>query len=188
MSNGVGPSLAQMQLEQGVNNNIKNQAAIAGSNPNMNPAMAARLMGQNVASLNQDASGQAGQLRLQEQMDAMRGALAARQAQGQAYGMAGNLMSNRGQLGLQGGSNYQDMAEMLAERDRQARMGLNASNQAGYNSGQQRRGEFWKNVASGIAGASGGGGAAGGGASATSAGMPQSNGIMPGGGPGLYNY
>lgn len=142
MGNGVGPSLAQMQLQQATNRNIQNQAGIAASNQGYNPAMAARLMGQNVAGMNQEAAGQSGQLRLQEQMDAMNQEIAARQAQGQAYGMAGNLYGNQAQLGLTGGANYQGMAEDLAEKERQAKIALETGQVAANDKAVGRRLEF----------------------------------------------
>lgn len=153
MQNGVGPSLAQMQLQQGVNRNIQNQAGIAASNPGMNPAMAARMMGQNVASLNQEGAGQAGQLRLNEQMDAISQLLAARQAQGQTYGMAGNMMQNRANMGMSGGMNYQSMAEQLAEQERAAKIALASGNQNAYETAMGRRLGFLSKAGQAVAGA-----------------------------------
>lgn len=167
MQNGVGPSLAQMQLQQGTNRNIQNQAGIAASNPGMNPAMAQRMMGQNVAGLNQEAAGQAGQLRLQEQMDAIGQLLAARQAQGQTYGMAGNMMQNRANMGMSGGMNYQNMAQMLAEQERAAQMARASGNQSAYEGAMGRRLGFLSKAGSAVAGAMGGGAAAGGASGST---------------------
>lgn len=146
MGNGQGPSLAQMQLQEGTNNNIQNQYGIAASNPNINPAMAMRVMGQNIAGLNQTAAGQSGQLRLQEQMDAMNKEIAARQAQGQGYGMAGDLMGNRASLSGNYGLNYADLAQKLAENERQGKIAFNTADQGAFNAGQTRRGEFWSKI------------------------------------------
>jgi len=154
MGQGKGPSLAQMQLEQATNRNIQNQAGIAASNQGYNPAMAARLMGQNVAGMNQEAAGQSGQLRLQEQMDAINQEIAAREAQGQAYGMAGNLMSNQANLGMQGGFNYQNMAQALAEQERAARMARESGNNSAYETAMGRRLGFLSKAGQAIAGAS----------------------------------
>lgn len=190
MRNGVGPSLAQMQLEQGTNRNIQNQMGLAASNQGFNPAMAARMAGQNIAGMNQDMAGQAGQLRLQEQMDAMQQEMAARGAQSNTTGMAGNLYGNQAQLGTAGGLNYQHMAEGLAESERAAKMAQATGNQAAYENAMSRRLNFLSKMGQ-AAGALATGGtslAATGASSATTAAMPQSNGIMPGGGPGLYNY
>ena len=167
MQNGVGPSLAQMQLQQGTNRNIQNQAGIAASNPGMNPAMAQRMMGQNIASLNQEGAGQAGQLRLQEQMDAISQLLAARQAQGQTYGMAGNMMQNRANMGMAGGMNYQNMAEQLAEQERAAQMAMASGNQAAYEGAMGRRLNFLSKAGQAVAGGMGGGAAAGGASGST---------------------
>lgn len=150
MSNGVGPSLAQMQLQDATNRNIQNQAGIAASNPGMNPAMAQRMMGQNVAGMNQQAAGQSGQLRLQEQMDAMGQLLAARQAQGQTYGAAGNLFGNTAQLGASAGMNYQNLGQQQAELDRQAMMKYNEMMAKLAQGQSDKLGSFFSKMGSGL--------------------------------------
>lgn len=150
-SMGQGPSLAQMQLQQATDANIANQAGIAASNPALNPAMAARTFGQNVGNLNQKAAGDAGMLRLNEQNDSIGQLLQARAGQGQMFGQAGSLYGNQANLGMSGGLNYSDMANNLAEKERQAQMSRAFGKQQGYESATKRQGEFVSKIGQGLA-------------------------------------
>src|SRR5512147_15305 len=67
---GNGPSLAQGMLNKATDRNIAQMASAVGSARGLNPAQAARLIGQNTAAMQQDAAGQAAQQRMQEQLAA----------------------------------------------------------------------------------------------------------------------
>lgn len=72
---GEGPSVAQLQMQQGLNQSLGNAASMAASQRGVSPAMAMRLAQQNQAQMAQNTVGQMGMLRAQEQM-AARGELA----------------------------------------------------------------------------------------------------------------
>ena len=80
-SQGQGPSLAQMQLQDATNRNIKQNAGLISSQKGVNPALAARLIANQSAQAGQSLAGQSAQTRLMEQM----------QAQQQLGGLYGNL-------------------------------------------------------------------------------------------------
>lgn len=65
---GQGPSLAQLQLQQAADQNIRNQAALIASQRSMNPSQAARAIAMQGASQGQNLASQSAQLRLNEQM------------------------------------------------------------------------------------------------------------------------
>lgn len=69
-SMGQGPSLAQSQLQQGLNQNIKNQMALAATQRGGSPGLGQRQLAQNIAGANQQAAMQAAQTRMAEQMSA----------------------------------------------------------------------------------------------------------------------
>lgn len=165
-SRGEGPSLVEGQLMKTLNRNVAQQLGLAAGNETINPALAARMAMANTANLNQQTAFDASQARLEEILNARNQEIAARNAQtgttqvaADVYGNSGNQFSNIRNQSLNAGINYQEMAELLAERDRQAKMGFNTSNQQGFDSGQKRRGEFWSKLASGVASATAGGAA-----------------------------
>lgn len=91
-SQGAGPNIAQLQLQQATNQNIQQGAGLIGSQRGMNPALAARVIAQQTAAANQNAAGQSGVLRAQQQ-------LAAQQGLANVYGQqAGENLTNLGQL------------------------------------------------------------------------------------------
>jgi len=102
-SQGQGPSLAQMQLQQGADQNIKNQAALIASQRGMNPAQAARTVAMQGASQGQNLANQAAQLRLNEQLQKQQLLQQTLQGQrGQDIGLLGaqtGVLSTTGQLG-----------------------------------------------------------------------------------------
>lgn len=102
-SQGQGPSLAQMQLQQGADQNIKNQAALIASQRGMNPAQAARAVAMQGAAQGQDLANKAAQLRLNEQLQKQQLLSQTLQGQrGQDIGLLGaqtGLLSTTGQLG-----------------------------------------------------------------------------------------
>lgn len=93
-SQGQGPNIAQMQLQQATNRNIQQGAGLIGSARGMNPALQARLIANQTANANQQAAGQSGLMRAQQQL-AAQGALA------NVYGQQGNLALGGGQLANQ---------------------------------------------------------------------------------------
>lgn len=84
-SQGQGPSLAQMQLQDATNRNIKQNAGLISSQKGVNPALAARLIANQSAQAGQSLAGQSAQARLMEQM----------QAQQQLGGLYGNIANQQ---------------------------------------------------------------------------------------------
>lgn len=154
-SMGIGPSLVQGQLQQGTNRNLSQALGFAAANRGVNPALAARMGGQNLAQINQQAAFDASQAKMAEQMAARQQLMQARAAQANVTGMGA-------QLGIQGGLNYQDMAQMQAERDRQARMALGGAQTSAYETAMGRRLNFLSKAGAALGGLAGGGGAAAG--------------------------
>lgn len=104
-SQGQGPNIAQLQLEQATNRNIQQGAGMLGSVRGMNPALAARLIAQQTAAANQQAAGQSGLMRAEQQ-------LAAQNALANVYGQQGNLATAGGQLANQNlGVNQQALGQ-----------------------------------------------------------------------------
>jgi len=91
-SQGSGPNVANLQLQQATNQNNQQGAAAVASQRGMNPALAARVIANQTATNNQNAAGQSGVLRAQQQ-------LAAQNSLANVYGQqAGESLSNIGQL------------------------------------------------------------------------------------------
>lgn len=111
-SQGQGPNIAQLQLEQATNRNIEQNAGLLGSQRGMNPALASRLIAQNSARAGQEAAGQSGIMRAQQQLAAQSqlGGLLGTEAQQeiqrqqilQGAQAAQNSAINQGALGAQG--------------------------------------------------------------------------------------
>src|SRR5215217_2645714 len=72
-SQGLGPSLAQGQLQDATDRNISQQQGLAASARGVNPALAQRLAAQNIAGLNQSAASDSALLRNQEMLQAQQG-------------------------------------------------------------------------------------------------------------------
>jgi hypothetical protein len=90
-ANGTGgPNLAQQQLQNATNQNIQSQAGAVAGLRGLNPAMAARLIANQGAAIQQGAAGQSAELRMQQQ-------LAAQQQLGNVF--AQQAAANQGQLG-----------------------------------------------------------------------------------------
>lgn len=68
--NGIGPSLAQGQLQQGRDLNIANAMALGASQRGLSAGQGLRNIGDQTANINQQSAQQAAQLRLQEQLQA----------------------------------------------------------------------------------------------------------------------
>src|SRR6185295_2803927 len=109
-ANGQGPSLAQLQLQQASDQNIKNAAGMIAGTKGINPAQAARQVALAQQAQGQNLANQSGQLRLQEQVQKqqMLGALLGQQraqdmgqyqsqlgSNQQMYGMAGELNNSQ---------------------------------------------------------------------------------------------
>lgn len=67
---GQGPSLAQMQLNAARDQNARMAAGAIASQRGVNPALGARLIANQQASMNQQAAGQSAMIRAQEQLSA----------------------------------------------------------------------------------------------------------------------
>lgn len=131
------PSLAQMQLARALNQVQSQAAGSMAATRGLNPALAARLVGQQQAQASQMAAGQGAMLRAQEQMNAQQmlgQTLAGVRGQDQSMFGAG-ASGNQGQNALQS-QNFNAQQQLNAqteENNRQAmeraqrdRMGLDA--------------------------------------------------------------
>lgn len=72
-SQGQGPNIANLQLQQATNQNNQQAAGEIASQRGMNPALAQRIISQQQATNNQNAAGQSGVLRAQQQLAAQQG-------------------------------------------------------------------------------------------------------------------
>lgn len=72
-SQGQGPNIANLQLQQATNQNNQQAAGAIASQRGMNPALAQRIIENQTATNNQNAAGQSGVLRAQQQLAAQQG-------------------------------------------------------------------------------------------------------------------
>lgn len=108
-SMGEGPNIAALQLKQATDRNAAQAAGQIASQRGMNPALAARLIAQNQAAANQQAAGQAGLLRAQQQL-AAQGQLA------NVYGQQAGQTLQAGSIANQNlGINQQALAQQNAD-------------------------------------------------------------------------
>lgn len=96
---GGGPNPAQLMLQQATDQNVANQASLMAGQAGLNPALAARMVGQQGANIQQQAAGQGALMGAQQQLNAqgMLGNLAGSMI-GQGQGAAGaraNFDQNR---------------------------------------------------------------------------------------------
>jgi len=126
-ANGEGPSLAQMQLQQASDQNLKNQAGLIASQRGMNPNQVARAVAMQGASTGQDLANKSGQLRLQEQLEKQKllqsGLLGQQQIGGNLYGTTGQLQQNQNDQNLR---NYWNSKQIEADVAKQNTAGANA--------------------------------------------------------------
>jgi hypothetical protein len=135
MAAGTGPSVAQNQYQQNMNQISAQTAGQIGSQKGISPALQARLIAQQGAGAQQQAAGQSATLRAQEQMNAMQGLqnqqammggmanqqVAQRQGALNAYNQgANNQMTNT--YGLQGGASKANAG--IANTTAQGQQGL----------------------------------------------------------------
>lgn len=91
-SQGQGPNIANLQLQQATNQNNQQAAGAIASQKGMNPALAQRLIAQQQSTNNQNAAGQSGVLRAQQQLSAQNNlANVYGQQAGEALGNYGTL-------------------------------------------------------------------------------------------------
>ena len=136
-ANGQGPSIAQNQFQRSLDQALAAQTAAAGTGATANnPALAQRTLANQLAGMNQAAAGQAGMLRLNEQMQA-RGMLANVLGQGQQ----GDI--SRGGLDLQSQAQidqmtqfYESLGYSQAEANRQAMIEMERIRAGAYSSAQ----------------------------------------------------
>lgn len=115
-----GPSLAELQLQQTLEQNRAAQAgALAAAGRGMNPALAQRLLLQQGATMGQQAAGQGALLRAQEQLAAQ---AALGQQLGQMRGAEAQLFGQAGQLGL--GQEKLGVETQEAQRQRELEVAL----------------------------------------------------------------
>ena len=127
-ANGQGPSLAQMQLQQASDQNLKNQAGMIAGVKGINAAQAGRQVALAGANQGQNLANQAAQLRLNEQMqkqnllantlNAQRGADINQQgANTNLYGLTGQLQNQQNQTALQNYWNAQNINSGIAAQN-----------------------------------------------------------------------
>jgi len=120
------PSLAEMQLRRGLAQVQQGAAGSMAAQRGLNPALAARLVGQQQAQAGQEFAGQAAMLRAQEQLDAQKllgATLQGVRGQEQAMfgmGMQGNQAQN--QLTSQNFNTAQSLNAQIRENNRRAEM------------------------------------------------------------------
>lgn len=102
---GGGPNPAALQLQQGTEANARMAASQMASQRGLNPALAARGVMDQTANLNQQAAGQAGVMRAQQQLAAQQqlgGVLGQQRGQDLGlYGQAAQGQQGQNALGLQ---------------------------------------------------------------------------------------
>lgn len=128
-ADGKGPSLASMQMQQGVAASLKaQQAAAASQRGRFNAALAMRGLGSQAADMQQQAAGQSAMLRMQEQMTARQ------QLAGLSSSMRGQELGEANlsqQAGMFGASEANKMSLANAGFGQQAGMfNADASNKA----------------------------------------------------------
>lgn len=110
VANGTGPNPALAQLQQTTDQNIAQNAGFVASQKGINPALAARLAGQNAGQMNQAAAGQAAVQTANQQLGAL----------GQLGSLAGNTQSN-----IQAGLNSANSANAgIAQQNAAGQYGL----------------------------------------------------------------
>lgn len=125
--NGTGPSLANAQLKQALNQNVNQGAAQIASTRGINPALAARQIMQNTAAANQGAVQQGNQNRIQEQLNAGN-------QEGNLLGQENSAVGTLG--GIQNTQNAQNLqntltGEQLNQQTQAQNAGQNASTAGG---------------------------------------------------------
>lgn len=120
-SHGQGPNPAQLLMQQGMDNANKQGAGMLASARGMNPALAARMVGQNNAANQQHMAQNAGIMGAQQQ-------LAAQGQLGSLYGQMGQQnLQNQGMLNnalLQGSLGSQQLSAGAADSNAKAKSGL----------------------------------------------------------------
>lgn len=175
--NGQGPNPALDQLRQTTDQNTRNAAGLIASQRGLNPALATRLMAENAALANQQATGQAAvmrgnqQLAAQGQLSGLYGQMASQQLQNQGILQSANAQQNQqitqGSLGAQG------LNAQAAAQNAELNLGAQQLNAgiAGQNAGTN--GKLFGSIVNGAASAMSGGAKGG----ATSA---AHGGVVPG--------
>ena len=129
-ANGQGPSLAALQLQQATDANAAQAAGAVASQRGINPALAARLVGQQQANAQQQAAGQAAQLRIQEQLAAreqLAGVLAQMRGQNlETLGAFGGLNQGQNAILSQGDLGAQQLNQSTAAQNAQLAAGMSA--------------------------------------------------------------
>lgn len=118
---GQGPSVAQNQLQAGLDQNIASQMAMAASQRGTNAGMGARMAAQNLGATNQQAAQQAAGLRAQEQLNAQ-GLLSQNLAQGRSQDIG--LASQQAGLDLQSQGQKDAFTQALVNAGNQRDLGL----------------------------------------------------------------
>jgi len=130
-SQGQGPNIANLQLQQATNQNNQQAAGAAASQRGMNPALAQRMALQQQSMNNQNAAGQSGVLRAQQQLAAQQGLA---NVYGQQAGEANQNMA--GNYAALGNENNAVVGAVNAANQANAQIAQNNANQnAGITSG-----------------------------------------------------
>lgn len=136
---GQGPNPAMNQLRMTTDQNVNQAAGFAASQRGVNPALAARMAGQQMGQMNQQAAGQGAlmgaqqQLAAQNQLQSVLGQRIGQQSQNAiAQGQAGlGLMQQRGALEAQrrqAQQNYQNMISQVYGDMNRVNAGVSAQN------------------------------------------------------------
>lgn len=121
---GEGPSLAQLQLEEGLDAALKNQMGALAAQPGVDAGLAARLYGQQAGQQQQAAAREAARIRLAEQLSARE----------QLAGLANQARQT--DVGVQQGNQAAQNAFTLAQSElNRAQASLDQAN-AQFNAGQ----------------------------------------------------
>jgi len=140
-SQGQGPNPAQLMLNQATQNNAHQAAGMVASQKGINPAMAARMAGQQSAMGGQQAAGQGALMQAQQQ-------LAAQQQLGSLYGQQANqqlgqqqmlqqALSSQNQANIQNTLGAQGLTQQTEAANAQARAGITGGLMGGVGSAAQ---------------------------------------------------
>lgn len=108
VANGTGPNPAQAMLQQATNQNMKQAAGLVAGTKGINPALAARLAGQQAGQMNQNSAGQAAQMGAQQQLAGLSALGQQQQAMGSTVNSMGNLANTQVAQQLQGDQGLQN--------------------------------------------------------------------------------
>lgn len=191
-SNGSGPSLAQSQLTNATQQNAAAAAGQAASMRGVNPALAARMAGQNQAAAGQAAAGQSAQARAQDQLNAQSqlgtalnaqrtGDVSQVNAANSLLGSAGALQNTQNANNIQNLTDAQKLQLEQNQGNQQAIGSAQSLNQQTSTQNSNLAQGFSNQLVSSIAGAANGAAAIGGKIATSGSGTPAATDNSPAG-------